>query len=99
MKIMNDKDLYKQKLQAQLNEWKAELERLKAQAVGASADAQLEMHKLADELEGKLQAAKTQLAALSEAGEGTWDSMKSGLEHAWISVKTSVRDGLSRFKD
>ncbi len=42
---MNEKELYQQKKQAQLNEWKAEFDKLKAKASGASADAQLELNK------------------------------------------------------
>jgi hypothetical protein len=34
--------LYQQKKQSQLDEWQAEVDKLKAKALGASADAQLE---------------------------------------------------------
>jgi hypothetical protein len=39
---MNEKELYQQKKQAQLDEWKAEVDKLKAKASGASADAQMD---------------------------------------------------------
>jgi len=32
---MSEKELYQQKLQAQLDEWKAEIDKLKAKAAGA----------------------------------------------------------------
>ena len=42
---MSDKKLYQQKMQAQLDEWRAEIEKLKAKASRASADAQMKMNK------------------------------------------------------
>jgi len=52
---MNEKELYQQKTQAQLDEWKAELDKLKAKASSASADTQLELNKQIKALEGKLE--------------------------------------------
>ena len=52
---MNEKELYQQKKQAQLDEWKAEVDKLKAKASGASADAQLELNREIDTLEGKIE--------------------------------------------
>ena len=41
---MDDKALYRQKRQAQLDEWKADVAKLRARAAGAKADAQIEMN-------------------------------------------------------
>lgn len=38
---MSEKEIYQQKTQAQLDEWKAEVDKLKAKAFGSSADAQM----------------------------------------------------------
>lgn len=40
---MNEKELHRQKYQAQLDEWKAEVAKLKARAAGVKADAQIEL--------------------------------------------------------
>ncbi|KHE91831.1 MAG: hypothetical protein K8F52_03055 [Candidatus Scalindua rubra] len=50
---MDDKELYQQKKQAQLDEWKAEIDKLKAKASGASADVQLEMNKQSRRLKAR----------------------------------------------
>ena len=42
---MSKKEAYERKLQAQLNEWSAEIDRLQAKAQGASADLQIESEK------------------------------------------------------
>jgi hypothetical protein len=52
---MTDKELYQQKKQAQLDEWRAEVNKLKARASGASADAQLEMNKQIKALESRIE--------------------------------------------
>lgn len=95
---MNDKELYKQKFQAQLDEWKAEIDKLKAQALEAKIDAKLEMNKLVAELEAKAQVATDKLAELSNASEEAWESTKTGAEAAWDSVKSSFNEVVSKFK-
>lgn len=96
---MNDKELYKQKFQAQLDEWKAEINKLKAKSMSAKADAQMEMNSLIADIEAKIKTANEKLNELSEAGEGAWESVKGGVESAWSSLKKSVHDAVARFKD
>lgn len=95
----DDKELYKLKFQAQLDEWKADINKLKAKAMESKADAQLEINKLVNELEAKVQVATAKLGELSEASEGALESVKKGVESAWDSLKSSVRDAQSKFKD
>ncbi len=59
---MNEKELYKQKKQAKLDEWEAEVDKLKAKASGVSADVQLKLNKQIKELEGKVEQGKAKLA-------------------------------------
>lgn len=51
---MNEKELQRQKYQAQLDEWKAEIANLKASAAGAKADAQIELNQHVKELDQRL---------------------------------------------
>jgi len=96
---MGEKELYQQKMQAQLDLWKAEIDKLKAKASGASADAQLQMNKQIKALESKTEEGKAKLAALSGATEEAWQSMKEGVESAWGSLKSAVSDAADKFKD
>ena len=59
---MSEKDLRKQKMPAEIDAWRAEADKLEAQAKGASADAQLELNE--------------RLEALMEKGKEAWDSLK-----------------------
>ncbi len=63
---MSDKELEKQKMQAQLDEWRAEVDKLEAQARGASADAQIELNEQIEALQSKIDDGKSKLGALVE---------------------------------
>ena len=95
---MSEKELYQQKKQAQLDEWKAEVDKLKAKASGASADAQLELNKQIEALEGKIESGKTKLAEIADASEDSWESIKVGVESAWDSIKSAFSDTAAKFK-
>jgi len=95
---MNEKELYQQKKQAQLDEWKAEIDKLKARASGASADAQLKLNKEIEALEGKLEGGKTKLAKIADASEDAWESIKDGVESAWDSMKSAFSAAVDKFK-
>lgn len=95
---MNERELYQQKKQAQLDEWTAEVDRLRAEASGASADAQLELDREIEALEGKIEEGKTKLAEIAEASDDTWESIKDGVESAWDSMKFAFSDAAAKFK-
>ncbi|MBN2188950.1 MAG: hypothetical protein JW699_05815 [Chitinispirillaceae bacterium] len=95
---MNDKKLYQQKKQAQLDEWMAEVNKLKAKATMASADAQLGMNKQIKVLESKTEEIKTKLLKLAAAGDDAWESIKEGIESAWNSLQSAFSDAASKFK-
>ena len=95
---MNDKMLFQQKKQAQLDEWRAEVEILKAKASGVSADIQLELNHKIDQLDTKLEEGKRKLKDLEDAGEDVWESVVDGVENAWDSMKTAVSDAAKKFK-
>jgi uncharacterized coiled-coil DUF342 family protein len=96
---MSEKELYRQKRQAQLDEWKAEIDKLKAKASGASADIQLKLNEQIRELEAKLEKGMAKLAELADAGEDAWESLKEGLESAWESLKSAIGEAKGKFKD
>ena len=96
---MNDKELYKQKKQAQLDEWKAELEKLRAKASEASADRKLELNERIEHLDGKIDEGKSKLSEIEDASEDAWESVKEGVDSAWDSLKDAFSDAASKFKN
>lgn len=95
---MGTKEQYQQKLQAQLDVWKADIERLKAKATEASAEAKIEMHKQADVLEAKLEEGKAKLAEFADASHDALESLKDSAESVWTSIKSSFNDAKDKFK-
>ena len=94
---MNNKEMYQQKQQAKLDERKAELDKLRAKAKGASAEAGLELNDQIEQLERKLADGKHKLSELAEAGDEAWDSVKGGVESAWKSLNTAFSEAASKF--
>lgn len=97
-KTMSKKELYKQKMQAQLDEWEAEVDSFKAKASGASADTQLELIKKINALKGKIEQGKAKLAEVAEASDDAWESIKGGVDSAMDSLKAAVNDAKAKLK-
>jgi|GEM_PF-2392782 len=66
---MDDRQLYPQKTEARLREWRAEVDKLKAKASGASADVQLDINRQIRLLEHDIEEAKAKLSEMAAAGE------------------------------
>lgn len=96
---MEDRELYRQKAEAKLDELKADLAKLKARASGASADGQLKLNKEMDVLEEKLKEGKTRLAELADAGSDRWASMKSDLESHWDGLQKRFQKAREEMTD
>ncbi len=95
---MNDKELYQQKMRARLDEWNAEVDKLKAKSSGASADVQLDVNRQIKLLERNIDEGKAKLAEITAAGEDAWESIKEGVESAWDALKSGVTDAAAKLK-
>lgn len=94
---MNKKEVYQEKLEAQLREWSAKIDVLNAKADKAKAELKIEYAEQIEDLRAKQTAAQTKLQELSKSGELAWEELKPGLEHAWHDLKISVENALSKF--
>lgn len=95
---MSLKEAYEKKLQAQLDMWNAEIDKLKAKAVNAEADVQIEYHKKIGELHSLQKSAEGKLAELRAASDNAWEEMKFGVENAWDALGSALKSASSRFK-
>ena len=95
---MSLKQAYEQKLRAQLDAWKTDIDQLKAKADKAEADVQLEYYKKIEELRMKQESAREKLQELENAGEDAWEDLKAGIESAWDDLRDSIKSATSRFK-
>lgn len=96
---MENKELYRQKLQAQLDEWSAELDVIRAKAAKAGAEKKIELNKQIEDLEARLASGKAKVGELAEATDDAWDSVKEGVDTAWESLRSAFSDAASRFKN
>jgi hypothetical protein len=96
---MNDKrKAYEEKLDAQLEEWKAQFALLKARGDKAKAGAKLEYYKTIEALQHKQDEAATKLHELKTAGDEAWKDLKTGAEKAWSEIKIAFNDAAAKFK-
>jgi hypothetical protein len=96
---MSDKDTYKEKMQAQLDEWKEEVGKLKEKAAGISAEAKAEINIKIQGLEEKMNEGKTKLEELADATEDAWENVKVGLDSLWNSVKQTIQETVDKIKE
>lgn len=95
---MGLKETYQEKMEAQLREWSARLDQLKAKADGAEADARIESYKLIDGVRTKVDVAQTKLRELKASSEEAWDSLKRGVEHTWTDLKIAIEAAVSKLE-
>ena len=67
IEAMDKSKLYREKVQAQIDEWTADLKKLKAKARGEGADAGLEIQSMVENLESKFREGKARLKAAWES--------------------------------
>ena len=86
---MNEKDLYIEKLNAQLREWSASIDVLQAKADKATADLKIGYSKRLDDLKAKRDKAQGRLDDLKAAGDDAWERMTTAIEDSWNDIKSA----------
>jgi hypothetical protein len=95
---MSMKEAYEKKQQAQLNEWGAQIQKLKAKADVAGADAQVDFYKQIEELRSIQDVANHKLTEIKNTGDEAWEDLKAGMESARGSFGNALKIAVSRFK-
>lgn len=95
---MTSKDAYLKKAHAKLDEWNADLEKMKAKLSAADADARIKLNESVEELEAQRDEMKKKLVELERASEEAWEDIRDGMESAWNRVAASIKDATDRFK-
>lgn len=93
---MTTKQVYQQKAEAKLAEKRADIDKARAKAKGAGADARLEADKAVGELEKKYTAAKKKLEQLGDTAEDAWDDVAKGFDDACDDVGGAVKKFFGR---
>ena len=77
------RDAYQKKMEAQLSEWSAKIDVLKAKLDQKSADAELDLHRGVKELEELRASARLQLDAIAATSAEAWADVRKRVEASW----------------
>jgi septal ring factor EnvC (AmiA/AmiB activator) len=95
---MDSKKSYERKLEAKLDEWRAEIALLKAKAEQSEAGLQLKFNDQIKDLEHKQEEAERSLREFRAAGNDAWRDLTSGVELAWSKLEQAVGNATDRFR-
>jgi len=88
---MSIRDVYEKNMQAQLDEWKTKLAAFKEKAEQEETNLQLEYYTLIEEVKLELEAAHKKLQLLKQAGDETWEEIKTDVEITWDSLHELIK--------
>lgn len=99
MENTEQKENYQQKIESQLNEWRADIDRLREKAKGAKDETKLKYQESIDKLELKMDEGKSKLKDLKESGGEAWESVKKGADSIWDTMKATFKEAREKFAD
>lgn len=95
---MEIKEAYKQKMAAQLKEWRAQINLLEAKAENVGADMKVKHAEIMLDLQAKQRAAIEKMNELESASSEAWDQVKETSNKIWDDLKTGIAEAHSKFK-
>jgi chromosome segregation ATPase len=93
-----EKQVFQQKLEAQLKDWDAKLDELKAKTNEAKTELRADYEKQLEILSDKRATAQAKLQELRLRTEDAWEDLKGGTERAWDEMRKALDQIASRFK-
>jgi hypothetical protein len=99
MEKQEHKKSYEEKIKAQLDEWRDDIDRLKERAKHAGAETRVKYQESIDRLELKMKEGKSKLNDLAESSDDAWDSIKDGAESIWDTMKATFREVKEKFRE
>ena len=90
------KDAYLQKMEAQFEEWDADVRKLKAKAHKAQAGAKIDYYRQMEALDARLEATRRRLQDLRGGSGEAWADLKAGLKRAVDELGRSLHRAFSR---
>lgn len=95
---METKEAYEKKIEAQLDQWRAEIEELKTRADKAEAEARVEYYQDIEKLQSMQEALRQKLYDFRNAGDDAWKDIKGGIDSAIDTFGDALKSAASRFK-
>lgn len=85
-------EAYLDRIEAQIKEWDADFEKMKAKAQIASADARIEYFNKLEGLKVRSEQFKQEYGRLKSASGEAWDELKGGLDKAYNEMSSTFAD-------
>jgi len=95
---MSTREEYVKKLQAKLEEWNADIDKLSARAGEVKSELRHEYAEQLEALKAKQAVARQKFEELQKCGESAWEDLKAGMELAWNAVSEAIDSAKSRFR-
>ena len=99
MEDQEQKETYQQMIQDQLDEWRADIDRLKVRAINATAATRLRYQENIDRLEMKMEEGREKLKELRESGSDAWEVVKEGADSIWDTMKATFAEVKEKLKE
>lgn len=95
---MSLKKAYEQKMDAQIREWSAKIDVLKAKADKAGAEQKVKYYERIESLQNKRKELENKFDELRNSSELAWEEFRGGVEQAWGELKNAVERAGEKFK-
>ena len=95
---MKSKEAYIQKLHAKIDEWNADIDRLKAKADQVEANSKIEYQKQIQALKTNRDEIEKKISEISRSSENAWEDLKAGVDLAWEAMSEAIKSATTRFK-
>ncbi|HWQ49292.1 MAG TPA: hypothetical protein VN414_10180 [Methanosarcina sp.] len=95
---MENREEYQGNMEAQLREWGAGIDKLKARADQAAADTRQGYYDQIESLHAKQTSMQAKLQELKTSSDDAWGDLKEGLDHSWNHMRDSFNKAATRFE-
>ena len=95
---METKEAYRQKVDAQMKEWNAQIALLAAKLENAGADVKVKYAQELDAIRAKQRVAAAKVKELDAASGEAWESVKATSDKVWEDLKAGIGQAMSRFR-
>jgi chromosome segregation ATPase len=96
--MMEAKQAFQKKTEAQLEKLTAQINELKAKADKSQADAKVKYYEQIETLSAKQAAVQSQLQTLTSSSGQAWEEIKTGVENAVSDLQTAFSRAVSQFR-
>ena len=94
-----NKDEFVEKAKETIDLQQDKLDQLKKKAEHASSEFLADIHKMIDDLEPKIEQAKTKFEEITEVADDQWDDLKDAMEKGWDETKSMLDTGWDNLTD